>query len=81
MFSYPHIPHTKKRKMKKIEFHKPFIKNLVFIASCTIVAMILAPIFVQSWICIAKKNQEFTTTKSYSSTESQVEKSIISIGE
>lgn len=64
--------------MKNDQFHQPFIKSLVFIASCTIVAMILAPIFVSSWISLTQKNKQFTTVKSYSSTDSQENKVITS---
>lgn len=67
--------------MKNDQFHKPFIKNLVFIASCTIVAMILAPIFVSSWISLARKNKQFTTVQSYSSAESQVNEPVSSVSE
>lgn len=54
--------------MKNEEFHQPFLSSLVFIAACTIISMILAPIFINSYISLSRKNQKFTTNKSqYSS--------------
>jgi hypothetical protein len=78
---HKHIHHSQRGKIKMNDFHKPFIKNLVFIAACTIVSMILAPIFVNSWISLAQKNKQFTTVKSYSSTESQVKEPVSSVSE
>ena len=50
--------------MKNEEFHQPFLSSLVFIAACAIISMILAPLFIDSYMSLAKKNQEFTTHKS-----------------
>ena len=42
-----------------------FIKSLLFISLCTIIAMLVTPIFVGSWFSVAQKNKEFTTIKSH----------------
>ena len=47
--------------MKNKEFHQPFLSSLVFIATCTIISMILTPLFIDSYMNLTKKNQEFTT--------------------
>lgn len=50
--------------MKNEEFHQPFLSSLVFIAACTLISMILAPVFIESYISLSRKNQQFTTHKS-----------------
>jgi hypothetical protein len=56
--------------MKNKEFHQPFLPSLILIACFTIVSMILAPVFIDSYINLAKKNQEFTTHKSQDDSDS-----------
>lgn len=56
--------------MKNDEFHIPFIKSLVFIASTTILLMLIVPIFIYSWTSLAYKNATYTTISSQESLES-----------
>jgi hypothetical protein len=64
VFSYSHISHTQKRKMKKNEFHIPFIKNLLFVGLVTIVSMISVRYFIINYHFSLLKFPEYTTLKS-----------------
>lgn len=56
--------------MSNKEFHKPFIKSLVVIASFTILLMIIAPLFINSLTSSIYKTGTFTTINSQKSLES-----------
>jgi len=54
-----------------IEFHKPFIKSLVFCAIVTIVSMVCTRIFIENYMSSNKSTPSFTSQKSQVSSESK----------
>jgi hypothetical protein len=56
--------------MKNTEFHKPFIKNLVFIGLVTIVSMVSVHYFIHNMFIGPSNSLEYTSQKSQMSTES-----------
>ena len=50
--------------LKKNDFHKPFIKELVFVALVTIVSMISVRYFLPKIFIIPPKSHQYTTQES-----------------
>lgn len=53
--------------MRNNEFHIPFLKSLVVIASVTLVSMISAHYFIYKSFSKAQNPQEYTSSSSYNS--------------
>jgi hypothetical protein len=47
--------------MSKEDFHIPFLQSMVIIASVTLVSMVLSRIFIEKYLFIPQKSQEFTS--------------------
>lgn len=53
------------------EFHKPFIKSLVFCGIVTIVSMVCARVLIENYMSSNKSTPSFTSQKSQYSSESK----------
>ena len=61
------------------EFHKPFLKNLVFIGLATVVAMIFSNYLVNYYGATYKNSPVFTSLESQNSLESHSDNSMRSV--
>jgi hypothetical protein len=58
-----HNTHSKKRKHKMREFHRPFLQSLILIAVVTVFSMAYSRIFISNLYSHSVKNKEYTSQK------------------